>query len=203
MSISVFFVIFVCFVFSFITWMQNRFVKISKFLSLILRHQPERIGLKLDPAGWISVEELLEACRNQGFTLTMDELEAVVAENDKQRFSFSDDGSRIRANQGHSVNIELGYQPITPPEVLYHGTVERFLRSILASGLSKGKRHHVHLSANIDTAQKVGSRRGPPVILKVMSGRMHRDGYPFYCSQNGVWLTDKVPPEYLEVISAE
>ena len=183
-------------------WMQNRFVKISKFLSLVLRHQPERIGLKLDPAGWISVEELLEACNSHGFTLTIDELEAVVAGNDKQRFSFSDDELRIRANQGHSVCIELGYQPITPPEVLYHGTVERFLRSILASGLSKGKRHHVHLSANIETAQKVGSRRGPPVILKVMSGRMHRDGYPFYCSQNGVWLTDKVPSDYLEVINA-
>jgi putative RNA 2'-phosphotransferase len=182
--------------------MQNRFVKISKFLSLVLRHQPERIDLKLDPAGWISVEELLEACRSHGFTVTIDELETVVAENDKQRFSFSDDGLRIRANQGHSISIELGYQPITPPEVLYHGTIERFLKSILESGLSKGKRHHVHLSANIDTAQKVGSRRGPPVILKVMSGRMQRDGYSFYCSNNGVWLTDKVPPEYLEVICA-
>jgi putative RNA 2'-phosphotransferase len=183
--------------------MQNRFVKISKFLSLVLRHQPDRIGLKLDSAGWISVEELLDACRSHGLTLTIGELEAVVADNDKQRFSFSEDGLRIRANQGHSVSIELGYQSVTPPEILYHGTVERFLKSILANGLSKGKRHHVHLSANIEIAQSVGSRRGPPIILKVMSGRMHRDGYPFYCSQNGVWLTDKVPPEYLEVISVE
>ncbi|MBO0798509.1 MAG: RNA 2'-phosphotransferase [Blastocatellia bacterium] len=181
--------------------MQNRFVKTSKFLSLVLRHQPEKIGLKLDAAGWVQVDQLLEACRSHGFSLTKDELDAVVANNDKQRFTFSEDGLRIRANQGHSIEVELGYQPVTPPDELYHGTVERFLRSILESGLSKGKRHHVHLSANLETAQKVGARRGRPVILKVMSGQMHRDGHLFYCSQNGVWLTDKVPPQYLEVIS--
>jgi putative RNA 2'-phosphotransferase len=180
--------------------MQNRFVKISKFLSLVLRHRPENIGLRLDPAGWTPVEELLAAGRSHGFPITRDELEAVVAGNDKQRFSFSDDGIRIRANQGHSVNVELGYHPIVPPEELYHGTVERFLTSILAGGLARGKRHHVHLSSNIETAHKVGSRRGQPVILKVMSGRMHRDGYLFFCSQNGVWLTEKVPPEYLDMV---
>jgi putative RNA 2'-phosphotransferase len=180
--------------------MQDRMVKISKFLSLVLRHHPDKIGLKLDPAGWISVEELLEACRNHGFPMTKNELEGVVAGSDKQRFSFSDDRLQIRANQGHSINVDLGYQPTAPPEELYHGTVERFLRSILDSGLSKGKRHHVHLSADLETAQKVGARRGVPVILRVMSGRMHRDGYLFFRSENGVWLTDKVPPEYLEVI---
>jgi putative RNA 2'-phosphotransferase len=180
--------------------MQNRFVKISKFLSLVLRHRPEKIGLKLDPAGWTAVDELLAACRSHGLPITRDELDAVVAENDKQRFSFSDDGIRIRANQGHSVDVDLGYQPLVPPEELYHGTVERFLSSILAAGLSRGKRHHVHLSSNIEMAHKVGSRRGQPVILKVMSGRMHRDGYSFFCSQNGVWLTDEVPPDYLEVM---
>jgi putative RNA 2'-phosphotransferase len=183
--------------------MQDRRVKVSKFLSLVLRHQPDRIGLKLDPAGWVSVEELLEACQSHGFPLTKSELGAVVAGSDKQRFSFSDDRLQIRANQGHSVNVDLGYQPTAPPEDLYHGTVERFLISILDGGLSKGKRHHVHLSADLDTAQKVGARRGIPVILRVMSGRMHRDGYLFFRSENGVWLTDKVPPEYLEVISPE
>jgi putative RNA 2'-phosphotransferase len=183
--------------------MQNRMVKISKFLSLVLRHQPDKIGLKLDSAGWVYVEELLEACQSHGFPLTKNELEAVVAGNDKQRFSFSYDRLQIRANQGHSVDINLGYQPIAPPEELYHGTVERFLMAILDSGLSKGKRHHVHLSADLETAQKVGARRGVPVILRVMSGRMHRDGYLFFRSENGVWLTDNVPPEYLEVISME
>jgi putative RNA 2'-phosphotransferase len=183
--------------------MQDRMVKISKFLSLVLRHQPEKIELKLDPAGWVSVEELLEACQSHGFPLTENELEAVVAGSDKQRFSFSDNRLLIRANQGHSVNVDLGYQPIAPPEELYHGTVNRFLMSILDNGLSKGKRHHVHLSADLGTAQKVGARRGVPVILRVMSGRMHRDGYLFFRSENGVWLTDKVPPEYLEVISPE
>jgi putative RNA 2'-phosphotransferase len=183
--------------------MQNRMVKISKFLSLVLRHQPEKIGLKLDPAGWVPVEELLEACQSHEFPLTENELEAVVAGSDKQRFSFSDDRLLIRANQGHSVNIDLGYQPLAPPEELYHGTVNRFLMSILDSGLSKGKRHHVHLSADLETAQKVGARRGMPVILRVMSGLMHRAGYLFFRSENGVWLTDKVPPEYLEVISPE
>jgi putative RNA 2'-phosphotransferase len=181
--------------------MQNRMIKISKLLSLVLRHQPEKIGLKLDPAGWVSVEELLEACEKHGFPLRENELEAVVASSDKQRFSFSDDRLQIRANQGHSINVDLGYQPTVPPEELYHGTVERFLRSILDSGLSKRKRHHVHLSADLETAQKVGARRGVPVILRVMSGGMHRDGHLFFRSENGVWLTDRVPPEYLEVIS--
>jgi putative RNA 2'-phosphotransferase len=182
---------------------QDRMVKISKFLSLVLRHQPEKIGLKLDQAGWVSVGELLEACQNHGFPLTKNELDAVVAGSDKQRFSFSGDGLQIRANQGHSVNVDLGYRPAEPPEELYHGTVERFLKSILDSGLSKGKRHHVHLSADLATARKVGARRGAPVILRVMSGRMQRDGLLFFRSENGVWLTDKVPTEYLEVISLQ
>jgi putative RNA 2'-phosphotransferase len=183
--------------------MQNRLVRISKFLSLVLRHQPDKIGLKLDPAGWVSVEELLEACQSHEFPITINELEAVVAGSDKQRFSFSDDRLQIRANQGHSVNVDLGYQPTAPPAELYHGTVERFLMSILDGGLSKGKRHHVHLSVDLETAQKVGARRGRPVILRVMSGQMNRDGYLFFCSENGVWLTDNVPPAYLEVMSPE
>lgn len=177
--------------------LSNRLVKISKFLSLVLRHKPETIGLTLDPAGWVSVMELLRACTRHNFPLSLEELQAVVATNDKQRFAFSEDGRRIRASQGHSIEVELGYQPAEPPEFLYHGTVERFLPSIRAKGLLKGQRHHVHLSPDVATAAKVGSRRGQPVILTVNSGQMNRDGYAFYQSANSVWLTDHVPAIYI------
>ncbi|MBE7549825.1 MAG: RNA 2'-phosphotransferase [Anaerolineales bacterium] len=185
--------------------MPDRTVKISKFLSLVLRHKPETIGLTLDPAGWVSVVELLRACEKHDFPLSREELEAGVATNDKQRFSLSEDGQRIRANQGHSVEVELGYQPAEPPEFLYHGTVERFVPSIRAKGLLKGQRHHVHLSPDITTAAKVGSRRGKPVILTVSSGRMYRAGYRFYQSANGVWLTDRVPTTYIteEIVNSQ
>src|SRR5215472_3275520 len=125
---------------------DNEIIRISKFLSLILRHEPERVGLKLDSAGWIDVTELLEAVNRHGTSLTLDELKHVVATNDKKRFAFSEDGKRIRANQGHSVEVEVRYEPQTPPELLYHGTPERFVESIRATGLNKGQRHHVHLS---------------------------------------------------------
>lgn len=182
--------------------MPDRTVKISKFLSLVLRHKPETIGLTLDPAGWVSVAELLQACAQHHFPLSAEELQAVVASNDKQRFAFSEDGKRIRANQGHSIEVELGYQPAEPPEFLYHGTVERFLPSIRANGLLKGQRHHVHLSPDTATAAKVGSRRGQPVVLTVSSGEMSRAAYPFYQSANGVWLTDHVPPQFLEIVNS-
>lgn len=176
-------------------------IKISKFLSLVLRHRPEKIGLRLDPAGWVEVAELLRACQQHGVPLSRAELETVVAANDKQRFAFNEDKTRIRANQGHSVEVELGYQPAQPPELLYHGTVERFLASIMAQGLRKGQRRHVHLSADKTTAAKVGARRGKPVILTIRSGQMHREGYAFYLSANGVWLTDHVPPAYLKIVN--
>jgi putative RNA 2'-phosphotransferase len=176
-------------------------VKISKFLSLVLRHKPETIGLTLDQAGWVAVSELLIACEQHGFSISPEELQAVVTNNDKKRFAFSQDGLLIRANQGHSIEVELGYQPLQPPEILYHGTVERFLASIMEKGLRKGERHHVHLSPDIATAIKVGARRGQPVILSVNSGQMHQDGYIFYQSANGVWLTDYVPPAYFEIIN--
>jgi putative RNA 2'-phosphotransferase len=171
--------------------------KTSKFLSLVLRHQPELIGVTLDAAGWVSVDELLRACRARGRKITPDELREVVAGSDKQRFSFSEDGRRIRANQGHSVRVELGYRPSAPPDVLFHGTVEKFIPSIREGGLKKGDRHHVHLSPDEETARKVGQRRGRPFILKVESGRMHREGHQFFLSANGVWLIEHVPPEYL------
>lgn len=176
---------------------KDETVKASKFLSLVLRHEPGLIGISLDSAGWVAVEELLRACRAHGRGLSLEELRAVVGGNDKRRFSFSEDGSRIRANQGHSVPVELGYESAEPPEILYHGTVERFLPSIMEEGLTRRGRHHVHLSADVETASKVGGRRGRPVVLKVESGRMHGDGHEFFLSANGVWLTERVPPRYI------
>jgi putative RNA 2'-phosphotransferase len=178
--------------------MEKRFIKTSKFLSLVLRHRPETVGIKLDQAGWVSVAELLTACNARGIRLTREELEEVVRTNDKQRFAFNDDHSRIRASQGHSIEVELEYEPVTPPDILYHGTATRFLDSIKEQGLVNGRRQHVHLSADEATAVNVGSRHGKPVVLKVAAGQMHHDGFTFYLSKNGVWLTDCVPPSYLE-----
>ena len=169
----------------------------SKFLSLVLRHRPDAIGITLDAEGWVSVEVLLAACAQHGRTISREQLDAVVRTNDKQRFAFSADGSRIRANQGHSLPVDLGLAPVEPPELLYHGTVSRFLESIRRDGLTKGKRHHVHLSPDIQTATKVGQRRGRPVVLVIEAGRMFREGHTFDRSENGVWLTDAVPPDYL------
>ncbi len=159
------------------------------------------VGLVLDEAGWVPVADLLQACNQHGMALTLADLQAIVASNDKGRFSFSDDGTLIRANQGHSVPVRLGYAPLAPPDYLFHGTAVRFLPGIQAEGILKGRRHHVHLSADVDTARRVGERHGRPAILKVYSGAMHRDGYIFYLSKNGVWLTETVPPSYLMDIS--
>jgi putative RNA 2'-phosphotransferase len=177
--------------------MDNRVVMISKFLSLVLRHQPEKIGLRLSESGWASVGQLIEASRERGVEFTLEELQNVVDNNDKKRFSLSEDGLWIRANQGHSVEVELGYAPNVPPEILYHGTAERFLISIKQQGLIKGKRHHVHLSADADVAAKVGRRHGKPVVLRVDAAAMRRDGFVFYLSANGVWLTEHAPVQYL------
>ena len=169
----------------------------SKFLSLVLRHRPELIGLELDEQGWCDTAELLAKVNQHGRKLTLAQLQEVVARNNKQRFAFSADGSRIRANQGHSIKVELGLQPQVPPQILFHGTVAAFLPAIRTQGLIKGKRHHVHLSADQETATKVGQRRGQPVILRVNAQAMHEAGHLFYLSENGVWLTDQVPPAYL------
>ncbi len=177
--------------------MDKRLVKKSKFLSLVLRHKPETINLKLDESGWVSVEELLAACKENNFDLSEDELREVVATNDKKRFAFSDDGKKIRASQGHSVDVELGYAPKEPPEKLFHGTAAKFLDSIKEKGLIKGERHHVHLSQDFETAVKVGSRRGKAVVLEIDSKRMHEAGIDFFISENGVWLTEKVPVNYI------
>lgn len=177
--------------------MTKREVKISKFLSLVLRHQPETVGLKLDDAGWVGVADLLAAADRQDLKFSRAELQQVVANNDKQRFSFSEDGQLIRANQGHSVAVELGYEPTVPPDTLFHGTAERFLASIQAQGLIKGQRHHVHLSADREIARSVGQRYGKPVVLQVHAAQMQHDGFVFYLSTNGVWLTEHVPVPYL------
>jgi putative RNA 2'-phosphotransferase len=172
-------------------------VRVSRFLSLVLRHEPEKIGLRLDPAGWAEVDALLAACARHGIELSRERLAEIVARNEKQRFGFDQSGRRIRANQGHSVPVKLDYPRVSPPEVLYHGTVRKFLPAILKEGLLKGARHHVHLSADKVTARNVGQRRGPPVILLVRSGEMHRAGHAFFPSANGVWLVDSVPPQFL------
>ena len=178
--------------------MKNQsLVRVSKFLSLVLRHAPEKIGIRLDEAGWVSIAQLLKACAAHGFPLRIEELREVVEGNDKRRFAFSEDGQRIRASQGHSIPVELGYEPAAPPPVLYHGTIERFLGSIKEHGLLKGKRHHVHLSEDAATATRVGERRGRPVVLEINSGRMHADGHSFQRSANGVWLAEHVPPAYI------
>jgi len=176
---------------------KSRQTRVSKFLSLVLRHNPHKAGLVLDDAGWIPVDELLAGSARAGVTFTREELAIVVAENDKKRFAFSPDGARIRASQGHSIEVELEYEPLVPPEVLFHGTADRFLESIRQSGLLKQSRNHVHLSLDRDTAIKVGTRHGRPVVLTVAASKMHEAGHVFYLSANGVWLTEHVPPEFL------
>lgn len=174
---------------------ERRTVKVSKYLSKHLRHQPERIGLTLDEGGWVEIETLMAAAEAHGFRFTQDELDHVVANNDKRRFAI--EGSRIRASQGHSVEVDLGTAAATPPAYLYHGTVDRSLDAIRAEGLRPMNRHDVHLSPDRETATRVGARRGRPVVLSVDAAAMHRDGHEFRVSANGVWLTAAVPPRYL------
>jgi putative RNA 2'-phosphotransferase len=174
-------------------------IRHSKFLSLVLRHDPALIGITLDDAGWTDIAALLAGCAGHGVAISRDELAQIVAASDKQRFAVSRDGQRIRANQGHSVEVELGFAPTAPPRHLYHGTIEAALASIRTQGLIKGARHHVHMSIDEETAARVGGRRGKPVILVVRAAEMVADGHVFFRSENGVWLTDHVPPQYLEV----
>ena len=172
---------------------------ISKFLSLVLRHKPKYINLELDENGWAEVNELIEKAKSKHMHFSFNELKDVVATNDKQRFAFNEDHSKIRANQGHTVKtVDLKFEPVQPPEFLYHGTVDKFLESIKKMGLDKRRRQHVHLSQDLDTATKVGNRRGEAIILKIASAKMYEDGFEFFCSENGVWLTNKVPVTYIQ-----
>lgn len=177
--------------------MTQHIKQISKFLSLILRHNPGKIGLTLDEQGWAEVDELMRLAQGRGPTLSRELIEEVVATNDKQRFALSEDGRLIRANQGHSIAVDLGLVPQTPPALLYHGTADKNLPSIMAQGLLPGRRQHVHLSADVETAVKVGRRHGRPIVLKVQTGAMHAAGHLFYKSANGVWLVAAVPASFI------
>lgn len=177
--------------------MADQLEPTSKFLSYVLRHQPDAIGLKLDNEGWAVIQELISLANADGRNLTMELVEEVVATSDKKRFALSDDSTKIRASQGHSVAVELGLKPVVPPDFLFHGTASRFIDSIKEKGLIPGSRQHVHLSADSETAINVGRRHGKPIVLTVNSSEMHRSGYEFFISENGVWLTPSVPIEFL------
>lgn len=179
---------------------EKQLVKVSKYLSKHLRHQPERLGLILEDGGWVRVEDLLGACTENNFPITLDELKEVVGRNDKKRFSFDASGERIRANQGHSVEIDLQLKPQTPPARLFHGTATRNAAMIRERGLLKMARHHVHLSADTETARRVGARHGKPLIFEVDTAAMLENGFEFFVSENGVWLVETVPPEFLKVL---
>jgi putative RNA 2'-phosphotransferase len=181
---------------------RSRATTLSKWLSYTLRHDPAAAGITLDRAGWVAVDALLAAAARAGHAMSRPELEAVVAGSDKQRFALSTDGARIRANQGHSVPVELGLAPQAPPAVLWHGTAKRFLTDILREGLKPQDRHHVHLSTDAKATLAVGGRHGSPQLLRIDAARMHADGHVFFVTANGVWLVDAVPPTYLSEGSA-
>lgn len=181
---------------------EQQRTSISRSLSYYLRHRPDELGLTLGAGGWVAVDDLLAALARRGKPVTRAQLDEVVARNPKQRFAFDEAGARIRASQGHSVAVDLQLEPATPPELLYHGTGRAAVASILREGLTKQRRHHVHLSAEVATAQNVGARHGPPVVLVVAAAAMAAAGHSFYRSANGVWLADAVPPAYLSPLEA-
>lgn len=177
---------------------EKQLTHISKFLSLVLRHQPETISIQLDQNGWTDVNELIEKANDYGIKFDKETLKHIVATNSKKRFAFNDTLDKIRASQGHSIEIELGYTNQKPPTILFHGTADKYVQSILDTGLEKRNRQHVHLSSDLETALKVGQRHGKPFIFKVLAEQMYNDNFQFYISDNGVWLTDNVPTMYLK-----
>lgn len=179
---------------------EKRKTHISKFLSLILRHKPETVGLTLDSNGWVEVEKLLEACARKGNAFSRAELDEVVKTNEKKRFAFDENRTKIRASQGHSIDVEIEFEERKPPEILYHGTAEKNVETIKQKGLMKMRRHHVHLSSDVETALSVGKRYGKPVVFKIKTGEMLTRGYKFFISANKVWLIDEVPPLFLEIL---
>lgn len=174
--------------------------RLSKLLSYILRHNPGEIGIHLDEHGWADVDELITKLKLKNEYINLNILKHIATINNKKRFAFNNDFSKIRASQGHSINIDLGYTEKQPPDVLFHGTVEKFVTKIFKEGLKKMSRHHVHLSADKATAMKIGERRGKPVILIITSGEMFKAGYKFFLSDNGVWLTEYVLPQYIVLL---
>jgi putative RNA 2'-phosphotransferase len=181
---------------------SNRYVRISKYLSKHLRHQPERLGLELLAGGWVDLNTLLIAAAKDGFEFSRSDLEIVVKTSDKQRFAIDDSGRFIRANQGHSTVVDLQLSVQTPPALLYHGTHLNAVKIILAEGLQKMSRHHVHLTTDVNSARQVGARRGKSVVFTIDSLEMERAGYEFYLTQNLVWLVDRVPPQYLQLLES-
>ena len=175
--------------------MEKRLVKVSKYLAKVLRHNPGRIGLTLDTQGWAKIDDIIRLSNNM---MTRAEIDAVVARNDKRRYAISDDGLYIRANQGHSIAVDLELDSSEPPDILYHGTALKNLGGIRHDGLMPMTRQHVHLSTDHDTAIKVGRRHGKPIVLAIHAGRMHAAGHIFYCAANGVWLTEHVDPDFIE-----
>lgn len=181
--------------------MKNSLTDTSKFLSYILRHQPQAIGITLDSQGWVAIDELIRAANQSGKKFNRQLIEEVVASCEKKRFTISDDGLRIRAAQGHSTeSVSIDYPQRVPPEFLYHGTATRFLDAILQQGLKSQQRHHVHLSESKETAINVGQRYGKVKILTIAAGLMHQRGFIFYCSENNVWLTDEVPVQFIGIL---
>lgn len=177
----------------------NKQDKLSVFISLILRHKPEVIGIKLDEFGYANVEELIQGVNNSRRQLDLETLKAIVHDDKKNRYSFNEDLTMIRANQGHSMKVDVRLTEVKPPAHLYHGTAEGSLESILRSGINKGNRLYVHLSDNKETALQVGKRHGAPVILTVQSGEMFKNGHRFYVSANNVWQVEFVPSEFVQV----
>ena len=180
---------------------NNELTTISKFMSLVLRHQPGHIGLSLDEAGWAGVDDLLARAASAGRVISRDQLDEVVATSDKRRFALSDDGLRIRANQGHSIDVDLGLAPLAPPAFLFHGTAARFVDSILGTGLERRSRHHVHLTEDVAIGAAVGRRYGKPVILRIAASAMAAQGHVFFRSANDVWLVETVPAAFIEVVA--
>jgi len=176
---------------------ESRLIKVSKFMSLVLRHKPEKIGITLDENGWADTTLLISGLRRNGYNVSLDYLKEVVANNDKQRFKFNDDYSKIRANQGHSVIVDVELKEVQPPNILYHGTATVFWKSIKSEGLTTRNRLHVHLSADKETAVNVGKRHGKPIVLIINATQMYKDGFTFYLSENGVWLVNAVSPKYI------
>jgi len=176
---------------------EKSLTKLSKFLSLVLRHKPETIDITLSDQGWVDTNTLIEKMNACGKQIDLETLTTVVNTNNKKRFAFNEDKSQIRANQGHSLKVDLGYVEKSPPDILYHGTAHKNIESIFKTGLEKRNRHQVHLSKDRDTAFNVGQRHGKPIILKVMAKEMHQNGFKFFESENKVWLTDSVPVKYL------
>lgn len=183
--------------------LPERLVGLSKFLSLVLRHDPGAIGIVLDAQGWTDIAVLLDKAAVTGKAIARADFDLVVSLNDKRRFSLSEDGRRIRAAQGHSVDVELALTPVTSPPPLYHGTATRFLDAILREGLKPQSRRHVHLSGDVETARTVGRRHGRPVVLRIDVAAAIARGVPFYRADNGVWLTTEVPAALLAIVGED